>query len=137
MIQLHVVIYTAKIVGNCRQEGIRLLRNTAVVLAFIIAFSCVPALSAGPYEPAADFPAASGGLSYASLGSPGADQIPDDEIDIPIHFFTDTSGVTVLDDYLERQGPILAMNDGYITFSVNIPKDGRYWLMLSYAAMCR
>jgi ABC-type glycerol-3-phosphate transport system substrate-binding protein len=43
--------------------------------------------------------------------------------------------VTGKDGYLDRGGHVIAMEDGYVTYSVDIPSDGRYAILLSYAAM--
>jgi ABC-type glycerol-3-phosphate transport system substrate-binding protein len=99
---------------------------------------CAAALAAPPAEgapPGGDLPPVFEGLSYASLGPVRAAHIPSETITIDVHTYASASGVSVLDHYLDRAGPILALEGGYVTYTVEIPRDGRYGIELHYAAM--
>jgi ABC-type glycerol-3-phosphate transport system substrate-binding protein len=73
--------------------------------------------------------------SYILLGSVEDSLIPDSEIIIPAHEYSSAESVTLLDGYLNKSDTVVALDYGYVTYTVEIPRDGRYCILLTYAAL--
>jgi ABC-type glycerol-3-phosphate transport system substrate-binding protein len=83
-------------------------------------------LSADIFDPVLDL---SEEDSYALLGPVTDELIPDSEIVIAATSYSASGGVTVQSDNT------ISMENGFVTYTVNIPKDGRYAILLSYTAI--
>jgi len=127
-----------------RSEGLCVCvkRFTAFILCAVIILGCVAvpvAASADnimiPAGADAELPPVNDGFSYALLGPVSAGLMPDEDIFINAYDYSNASGVEILDGYLDREGSILAMYDGSVTYTVEIPRDGRYAVELTYAAL--
>jgi ABC-type glycerol-3-phosphate transport system substrate-binding protein len=73
--------------------------------------------------------------SYSTLLPIDEALIPTSEIIISTEAITSSMGVSFLDGYLDKTTPVIVMEDGYVTFTVDIPRDGRYAILLSYATL--
>jgi ABC-type glycerol-3-phosphate transport system substrate-binding protein len=85
--------------------------------------------------PKSDLPAVSGEQSYFMLGAVEDALIPDSEIILPAHTYTDAFGTALIDGYLDIKDTVVFMEDGYVTYTVEVPRDGRYCILLTYAAV--
>jgi ABC-type glycerol-3-phosphate transport system substrate-binding protein len=84
---------------------------------------------------AGDLPAVWGEDSYILLGPVEEALIPDSEIVIPADTYSSADGVVLFDGYLDIKDTVVAVDDGYVTYTVEIPRDGRYCIQLTYAAL--
>ncbi|MDR2559594.1 MAG: extracellular solute-binding protein [Oscillospiraceae bacterium] len=80
-------------------------------------------------------PPVAGEISYIALGPVEDVLIPESEIILPAHTYSSAYGVTLLDGYLDIKETVVSMYDGHVTYTVEIPRDGRYCILISYAAL--
>jgi ABC-type glycerol-3-phosphate transport system substrate-binding protein len=115
-----------------------LRRFTAILLSTVLFLGCAlvsaPA-AAGAEALKGEMPFVFEGQSYASLGPVPDAHIPHSAIVLSPDTYSSASGVSILDGYIDRSGPILALDEGFVSFTVDVPRDGRYCIALSYAAM--
>ncbi|MCL2627324.1 MAG: extracellular solute-binding protein [Oscillospiraceae bacterium] len=75
--------------------------------------------------------------SYALYGPVDNSHVPDAEINVAANSFSSSDGVSiheVSDELLGVFDSVILMEDGFVTYSVDIPKDGRYAILVTYAA---
>jgi ABC-type glycerol-3-phosphate transport system substrate-binding protein len=82
-----------------------------------------------------ELPAVTEEMSYFALGTVIPALIPDADIVIDVGTYSDSYGVTPIDGYLDRTGNAVSLYEGFVTYTVEIPRDGRYAILLTYAAL--
>ncbi|MDR1687241.1 MAG: extracellular solute-binding protein [Clostridiales bacterium] len=113
-------------------------RFISFVLIFSILSSCVFGFShtaSAEDVSAGELPVILTGNSYASLAPVSSEDMPEEEIIIDAANYADSSGASVSDGYLDFAGRVLTVDRGYVSYTVDIPKDARYAVLLEYAAL--
>jgi len=83
-----------------------------------------------------DLPLASHEQSYVALGAVEDALTPDSEIILPANTYSDAAGITEMPrGYLDITEAVISMEDGFVTYEVDIPRDGRYCISVLYAAV--
>ena len=134
----------------------RLRLSISSFLCFTIVMQCTASIAAANTTAAAnrlspyhnlsntlnvgEMPVVSDEDSYIILGPVGEDLIPEAEIVIPASSFILSEGVQIIEEAeppsdIDIPETVISMENGFITYSVDIPKDGRYALLVCYAAM--
>ncbi|MDR0325721.1 MAG: extracellular solute-binding protein [Oscillospiraceae bacterium] len=109
----------------------------ALSLAVVILFGFNPVRGAEDSASATgDLPFVPAGDTYATLGPVPAAHMPERAIELPLFSFAEGAGIEISNNYLDYSGDVLKLEeDGEITYTVTVPRDGRYALHLTYAAL--
>ncbi|MDR1669393.1 MAG: extracellular solute-binding protein [Oscillospiraceae bacterium] len=110
-----------------------------VLFLLVLSLLILPGAAAPGDESAgeADLPSSDfRGVSYASLGDIPPEHVPEAEIVIDIEAFAEPERMPLLNEGQGGRPDALRLDeDGFVTYTVEVPQDGRYCLWMDYVTI--